>query len=79
MTARAFIGMDQFVDAAEWEALQPLIAELPPDGRRVSAMSVSERLDLAQKNSWDLVAYILSLRTETATTEAVLGTASASE
>jgi hypothetical protein len=36
-------------------------------------MSVEERLALAHRNSWDLVAYIRSLRTEITTARAVLG------
>ena len=79
VTAQAFTGMEAQVDAAEWEALQPLIAEMPADGLVVNEMSVSERLDLAEKNSWDLVAYIISLRTETTTTDAVLGTVASTE
>ncbi len=36
-------------------------------------MSEAARLELARRNSWDLVAYILSLRTTTTTADAVLG------
>jgi len=36
-------------------------------------MSESERLELARRNSWDLVAYIRSLRQSTTTAQAVLG------
>ena len=37
------------------------------------AMEDAERLELAERNSWDLVAYILSLRRSTSTAAAVLG------
>ena len=36
-------------------------------------MSDGERLELAARNSWDLVAYIMSLRRSTSTAAAVLG------
>ena len=49
-------------------------SRLRSNGLAVNEMSLGERLELAEANSWDLVAYILSLRTETTTTEAVLGT-----
>ncbi len=58
----------------ELTGLAPYVAQFPADGDAVfSAMSESERLALAERNSWDLVAYILSLRTTVNTAPAVLG------
>lgn len=79
VTAQAFTGLDEIVDAEEWERFQALIAELPADGLAVNEMSLSHRLDLAEQNSWDLVAYIMSLRTETTTADAVLGTVASTD
>ena len=58
--------------------LAPYLADFPADGDALfSAMSESERLALAERNSWDLVAYILSLRTTVNTASAVLGSPAA--
>ncbi len=60
--------------SGEMARLEPYLAEFPADGDALySAMSESERLELAARNSWDLVAYILSLRTTVNTAPAVLG------
>ena len=62
------------IDDAEFESLQPALADFPADPDAVySKMSAPERLALADRNSWDLVAYILSLRTRVTTAGAVLG------
>ena len=73
VTEQAFITLGGVVDEAELEALAPVIASFPADGLAVNAMSDAERGEAAVRNSWDLVAYILSLRTPTSTAEAVLG------
>ena len=80
----AAVTMDGFeaasgsVDPAEAELLGAVVDQFPPDAGAVfSAMSETERLGLAERNSWDLVGYILSLRTSTSTAEAVLGPAGA--
>lgn len=58
----------------EMAELEPYLADFPADGDALySEMSDSERFDLAERNSWDLVAYILSLRTTVNTAPAVLG------
>ena len=62
-------------DAAEVAGLEAVRGEFPADGEAIfSAMSEAERLELAERNSWDLVAYIQSLRSRATTAPAVLGT-----
>ena len=64
------------INPQEAERLTTVAAEFPADGAAVfSEMSDAERRDLAERNSWDLVAYILSLRQSTTTADAVLGPA----
>ena len=58
----------------EFTQLQAALAEFPETPDLVyGTMSEADRLGLAQRNSWDLVAYILSLRTKVTTAQAVLG------
>lgn len=75
VTSEAFDTMQEAFDTMRDKGeLESVRADFPADGDAIfSAMSLSERLDLAERNSWDLVAYILSLRTETHTAAAVLG------
>ena len=63
------------LELAEIEQLIRLSVEYPADGLEVANMTAAERAELAERNSWDMVAYILSLRTETTTAAAVLGAA----
>jgi len=75
VTIEGFAGVRAGLDAQETETLQGILDQFPADGAAVfSNMGESERLELAQRNSWDLVAYILSLRDQTTTAAAVLGT-----
>ncbi len=75
VTADAFTGLGDFVDRAEAGHLEAVKDQFPPDGPAIfSAMSAVERSRLAERNSWDLVAYILALRQPTSTAAAVLGT-----
>lgn len=74
VTADGFEGVSGGLDAQEIEALQNILDQFPATGAAVfSDMGEAERLELAQRNSWDLVAYILSLRNRTNTATAVLG------
>jgi cytochrome c oxidase cbb3-type subunit 2 len=74
VTIEGFDGVREELGAGESEALQGILDQFPADGTAVfSDMGESERLELAQRNSWDLVAYILSLRNRTTTAAAVLG------
>lgn len=73
VTADAFDDMTE--DAAEAARLETVRDAFPADGEAIfSEMSEAARLELAERNSWDLVAYILSLRSRTTTAAAVLGT-----
>ncbi len=76
VTADGFEAATADLDADERQLLEAVRDAYPADGAAIySDMSDAERLELAIRNSWDLVAYIISLRTETTTAEAVLGTA----
>lgn len=74
-TRATFDQKEEWLPAEDVETLAAVIDQFPADSAAVFAMPESERLGLARRNSWDLVAYILSLRTATTTAEAVLGTA----
>ena len=64
-------GFPPEVDVTE---LTPVLDDFPETARKIfSEMSDTERLQLAERNSWDLVAYILSLRSQETTAAAVLG------
>ena len=67
--------LSEVVTPEEFAQLQQLAEQYPADALTVAQMSPDERLELAERNSWDMVAYILSLRTETSTAAAVLGSA----
>jgi len=74
VSAQAFFTIADVVEPQEWENLQPIIQSLPADGAAVMEMSPSQLSEAAESYSWDLVAYVLSLRPEKRTTaEAVLG------
>ncbi len=69
-----FIGAEDYLSTAEVAELTPLLAEFPAEAATIfNDMSEGERSQLAERNSWDLVAYILSLRDRSTTAEAVLG------
>lgn len=69
-----FAGADDYLSADELAALAPALEEFPAEAVAIfNTMSEGERLQLAERNSWDLVAYILSLRTRSRAAEAVLG------
>ncbi len=76
VTADGFEAVADEIDPQDAQRMAAVAAEFPADGTVVfSQMSDAERRDLAERNSWDLVAYILSLRQSTTTAAAVLGTA----
>ncbi|RMH22092.1 MAG: cytochrome c [Acidobacteria bacterium] len=76
VTAGAFDAMRREVEPPDAEQLAAIAGEFPPDAEALyQGMSDAERRRLAERNSWDLVAYILSLRSRTTTAAAVLGTA----
>ena len=62
------------LDAAERQELAEVLADFPEQASQVfNDMTATERQQIAVRNSWDLVAYILSLRQTTTTAGAVLG------
>jgi cytochrome c oxidase cbb3-type subunit 2 len=73
-TVETYEGRKESLPQAEREALAAVLDEFPRTGAELfDGMAEAERLELARRNSWDLVAYILSLRTQTTTARAVLG------
>jgi cytochrome c oxidase cbb3-type subunit 2 len=78
MAAVSQDGFDQAIGALDPDARARLTAirdQFPLEAAAVfSDMSDTDRATLATRNSWDLVAYVLSLRTSTSTARAVLGT-----
>jgi cytochrome c oxidase cbb3-type subunit 2 len=62
------------LDPTQTAGLDEVLAEFPASPREVfERLSPAERAALAERNAWDLVAYILSLRNRWTTAEAVLG------
>ncbi len=62
------LSQDRFMLEGEKQTLAPYLAQFPESMTDITAMSETQLLDQASRNSWDLVAYILSLRrTQTAT------------
>jgi cytochrome c oxidase cbb3-type subunit 2 len=78
VAAEGFHGRRDLIDAAEYDSLGSVIDQFPATVEELyDSTSETERLELARRNSWDLVAFILSLRQEISTAEAVLGPARA--
>lgn len=57
----------------EFERLKGALGDFPETGAALAKKSPAERADLGERNSWDLVSYILSMRTRVTTARAVLG------
>jgi mono/diheme cytochrome c family protein len=71
---QSFDTQRMFLSADEAAALEPALDQFPATGAEVfTKMSESDRLQLGERNSWDLVAYVMSLRQDTSTRAAVLG------
>ncbi len=63
------------IDPNEAAELAAVLDQFPAEAATIyGEMTDQDRLALAERNSWDLVAYILSLRQSGSTAEAVLGT-----
>jgi cytochrome c oxidase cbb3-type subunit 2 len=78
VTADSFDALAEALAPEEAQTLRPVLAEFPADADALYAkLTEAERGALARRNSWDLVAFILSLRTRTTTAHAVLGTPAA--
>jgi len=71
--ARSFRSSRDDLEPAEHERLLEVIDDFPETASAVFDLEQHEREALARRNSWDLVAYILSLRTTIDTSGAVLG------
>ena len=74
-TRETYEGRKQTLDPEEISALEAVVGQFPQNGAAVYEMGEGERQNLVRRNSWDLVAYILSLRTRATTAQAVLGAA----
>jgi len=59
--------------AGEHDRLQTALAAFPATGADFAALSVADKAELAERNSWDLVAFVMSLREPGTTAGAVLG------
>jgi cytochrome c oxidase cbb3-type subunit 2 len=68
-----FPPQEGLLGPGELEQLAPALTDFPDTVSAVFAMSSDEQRDLGLRNSWDLVAYIRSLRLSETTAEAVLG------
>ena len=74
VSRKAFVTPGGFPEDVDVEELTAVLDQFPETAREVFAeMTESERLQLATRNSWDLVAYIQSLRSNETTAAAVLG------
>ncbi len=63
-----------FLLPGEAEKLAPALKEFPATpGEVFTTLNDTQRLQLGERNSWDLVAYIMSLRQDVSTRRAVLG------
>jgi hypothetical protein len=61
------------LDPGELERLAPALTDFPDSVAAVFEMPSDEQRNLGLRNSWDLVAYIRSLRLSETTADAVLG------
>jgi mono/diheme cytochrome c family protein len=68
-----FPPQEGLLEPGELEQLAPALADFPETVSTVFALSSDEQRSLGLRNSWDLVAYIRSLRLSETTAEAVLG------
>lgn len=57
------MAQEKFFVTGEAEALGVILDEFPADGGEIGAMSPAELSERAIRNSWDLVSYVMSLRT----------------
>lgn len=56
------LAQERFFVAGEPESLKVFLADFPESGTAIGEISPADIADRAQRNSWDLVAYVLSLR-----------------
>jgi cytochrome c oxidase cbb3-type subunit 2 len=73
-TVQSFEARRGTISEEEFERLSAVLDQFPASPDVVyTEMTVRDRLELAERNSWDLVAYIQSLRTTISTADAVFG------
>jgi mono/diheme cytochrome c family protein len=70
---QAFAAQAGRLAEGELAALEPLLKDFPASGEEVLALAPAAAAEVAERNSWDLVAYVISLRRPTSTAAAVLG------
>ncbi len=76
VTASGFAAATENLEPEEIARLVTVRDDFAADGNAIfSELGEAQRLDLAQRNSWDLVSYIMALRTPSSTARAVLGEA----
>ncbi len=69
-----FESQKQYLAPGEMAKLESVMGDFPATAAEVfSKLDEKARNEMAQRNSWDLVAYILSLKKPVSTAEAVLG------
>jgi mono/diheme cytochrome c family protein len=73
----SFESSTESLPQADVDRLREVIDQFPATAGEAFEMSDSDRLELGQRNSWDLVSYILSLRTSQTTAEALFGSGTA--
>jgi cytochrome c oxidase cbb3-type subunit 2 len=74
VAGEGFPPQEGLLEPGELDRLQPALADFPQTVSAVFDLSNGEQQKLGVRNSWDLVAYIRSLRQTETTAAAVLGT-----
>jgi cytochrome c oxidase cbb3-type subunit 2 len=73
-TVETYRTKQDTLSESERQRLETVLGDFPQTSAELfDEMTEAQRLELARRNSWDLVAYIVSLRTQTTTARAVLG------
>ncbi len=74
VNVETFETQKMYLQEGEYERLEPYLKDFPATAGEVfTKMDESQRQELVDRNSWDLVAYVLSLQKNVSTAEAVLG------
>lgn len=75
VNVETFETQKMYLQEGEYEQLEPYLKDFPATAGQVfTKMAENQRRELVHRNSWDLVAYVLSLQKRVSTSEAVLGT-----
>lgn len=74
VNVETFESQEMYLRQGERAVLQPYLDSFPKTAAEVFAqLDESQRMQTAERNSWDLVAYVLSLKKSISTAQAVLG------